>query len=78
MSPQLQSFLAQETQVAQAQQLVATLTDICWDKCISSAGGYLSSKETYCLENCAKRFVDTTQFVLQRAQHKGGAEGGFH
>ena len=51
--------------VAQVQQMVASLTDVCWDKCVSSPGSYLSSKENSCLENCAKRFVEVTQFILQ-------------
>mmetsp|Transcript_13828 Transcript_13828/g.24198 ORF Transcript_13828/g.24198 Transcript_13828/m.24198 type:complete len:87 (-) Transcript_13828:324-584(-) len=77
VSAELQRFIQQETQMAQVQQMVATLTDVCWDKCMSSAPGtYMSSKETTCLQNCAKTFVEATQFVLQRAQHKaGGAEG---
>ena len=56
-------------------QMIATLTDVCWDKCISSPGSYLSGKETSCLENCTKRFVEATQFIMQRAQHKAGAGG---
>lgn len=53
-------------------QMIGTLTDVCWDKCISSPGNYLSSKENSCLENCAKRFIETTQFIMQRAAHKAG------
>jgi mitochondrial import inner membrane translocase subunit TIM8 len=77
-SPELQSFIEREQQLAQVQQMIATLTDVCWDKCVSSPGAYLSGRETSCLDNCAKRFVDATQFVLQRAQHKAqaGAGGG--
>ena len=34
-------------------------------------------QETACLENCTKRFVESTQFIMQRAQHKaGGGQGG--
>lgn len=29
------------------------------------AGSYLSSRETACLDNCARRFLDTTQFVVK-------------
>jgi import inner membrane translocase subunit TIM8 len=78
-SAQLQAFLEREQQVAQVQQMIATLTDVCWDKCISSPGTYLSGRESSCLENCAKRFIDTTQYILQRASHKAqqGGHGGF-
>lgn len=54
-------------------QMIATLTDVCWDKCISAPGSSLSGKESNCLENCAKRFVEATQYVMQRAAHKAGA-----
>lgn len=50
--------------------MIATLTDVCWDKCMSSPGSYLSSRESACIENCAKRFIDATQYILQRAAHK--------
>jgi import inner membrane translocase subunit TIM8 len=78
-SAQLQAFLEREQQVAQVQQMIATLTDVCWDKCISAPGTYLSGRESSCLENCAKRFIDTTQYILQRASHKAqqGGNGGF-
>lgn len=75
ISPQLQNFIAQQSQVAQIQSMIATLTDICWDKCVTSPGTYLSSKEESCLQNCAGRFIDCTQYILQRAQHKAEGSG---
>eukprot|EP00798_Chlamydomonas_sp_ICE-L_P032154 gene32154-16685_t len=76
-SAELQQFIAQESQIAQVQQVIATLTDVCWDKCMSTPGSYLSSRETGCLDNCAKRFVEATQYILERAAHKaGGSSGG--
>lgn len=80
VSPELAHFIQRESQVAQVQAMVAGLTDVCWDKCMTSAPGTsLTSKETYCLENCAKRFVETTQFILQRAARGAGGNelGGF-
>jgi mitochondrial import inner membrane translocase subunit TIM8 len=78
VSQELATFIAREQQVAQLQQMIAMLTDVCWDKCISSPGSYLSGRETSCLENCSKRFIDATQYILQRAQHKAdGAERSF-
>jgi import inner membrane translocase subunit TIM8 len=75
-SPELQAFLEREQQLAQMQQMIATLTEVCFEKCISSPGSYLSSRESSCIENCAKRFIDATQFILQRAAHKAGEGGG--
>mmetsp|Transcript_29744 Transcript_29744/g.54524 ORF Transcript_29744/g.54524 Transcript_29744/m.54524 type:complete len:86 (+) Transcript_29744:51-308(+) len=78
VSPELQQFIARESQVAQVQSMISSLTDVCWDKCISTPGSYLSGKEQSCLENCAGRFVEVTQYILQRATHKSGAgDSGF-
>lgn len=58
-------------------QTVAKLTDACWDKCVTGyPGRELSSREEACLENCAKRFIETTQLVIQRFAQKSGAAGG--
>ncbi len=43
----------------------ARAVQVCWDTCVQSPGSYLSSKESTCLENCARRFVETTQYILQ-------------
>jgi import inner membrane translocase subunit TIM8 len=77
VSPQLQQFIEQQQQMVHVQQLIATLTDVCWDKCISTPGASLSGKETNCVSQCAQRFIDATQYILQRAQHKAGSDGGF-
>ncbi|KXZ56973.1 hypothetical protein GPECTOR_1g879 [Gonium pectorale] len=77
VSPELQQFIARESQVAQIQSMIATLTEVCWDTCIQSPGSHLSGKEQTCLENCARRFVETTQYILQRAAHKADNSGGF-
>jgi import inner membrane translocase subunit TIM8 len=74
-SAQLQQFIEKEQQLAQLQSMIAQLTDLCWDKCISSPGAYLTPKETTCLQNCAKRFIDSTQYILQRAAHKASESG---
>ncbi|EFJ40539.1 hypothetical protein VOLCADRAFT_69398 [Volvox carteri f. nagariensis] len=77
VSAELQQFIARESQVAQIQSMIATLTEVCWDTCIQSPGSYLSSKEQTCLENCARRFVETTQYILQRAAHKADSSSTF-
>lgn len=35
-----------------------------WDKCMGSPGNSLSYRESACFENCAKRFLETTQVRL--------------
>lgn len=39
-------------------------------------GSYLSSREQACLDNCAKRFLETTQFVVKYFQEKAKRAGG--
>lgn len=75
LSPQMQQFLVQENAKRELQQTVATLTHTCWDKCISTPGRDLSSREVACLENCARRYIETTQFVVKYFDSKANAGG---
>lgn len=43
----------------------AAIAQTCWDKCMGSPGNYLSSREEACFQNCAKRFLETTQLIMQ-------------
>lgn len=55
----------------QIQQTVARITDVCWDTCVTGTPGRsFSSKESACMSECAKRFIETTQFVIARFQSK--------
>merc|ERR1712070_211318 len=76
VSAELQQFIAQEQAKAQLQQTISRLTDECWDKCVSSPSTYFSGKENACLDNCAKRFMDTTQFVIKYYNSKNARGGG--
>mmetsp|Transcript_5253 Transcript_5253/g.15051 ORF Transcript_5253/g.15051 Transcript_5253/m.15051 type:complete len:86 (+) Transcript_5253:234-491(+) len=75
ISPELQRFIMMEQEKAQLQQTVAKLTETCWDKCMGSPGNSLSYRESACFENCAKRFLETTQFIIQRFQQKASEHG---
>ncbi|KAJ8648612.1 hypothetical protein MRB53_001635 [Persea americana] len=60
-------MVQQEKQRAMVNQMVAKLTDLCWDKCITgSLGSSISSSETTCLTNCAQRFMDLSMITVQR------------
>jgi len=63
------------------QQTVARITDVCWDTCLpGTPGRSLSSKEQACVSECAKRFIEATQFVIARFQSRereDAAGGGF-
>ena len=64
----------------QIQQTVARITDVCWDTCLpGTPGRSLSSKEQACVSECAKRFIEATQFVIARFQARAredAASGG--
>ncbi|KAG8089183.1 hypothetical protein GUJ93_ZPchr0011g28814 [Zizania palustris] len=66
-NPRLQAMLEEEKRKAMANEIVAKLTDVCWDKCITgSIGSSFSNSETSCLTNCAKRFMDLKMLTMQR------------
>ncbi|XP_047318035.1 mitochondrial import inner membrane translocase subunit TIM8 [Impatiens glandulifera] len=68
-SPELQNFLNQEKQKAMLNEMVAKLTSLCWDKCITSTpGSKFSSSEASCLSNCAQRYMDMSMIIMKRFQ----------
>ena len=71
--PELQQFLAVEGQKARFQSHVHNLTDMCWDKCVDKVGSKLESRTETCLLNCVERFIDTSNFVINRLSQKGGS-----
>lgn len=66
----MQEFIAEENQKAAVQQIIAKLTETCWDKCMGKPGTRLSSWESDCLTNCAERFLDTSLFIVQKMQRQ--------
>lgn len=67
--PQLQRFIAAETQKQKFQGIVHTLTEECWDKCVTDRPGQkLGSSTESCIGNCVERFVDTANFIVNRLQ----------
>lgn len=71
---EVQQFLAEEQQRAEAMGVVAKLTITCWDTCISKPGSKLSSWESDCVNNCVRRFIDTSVFILSRASKQQGRQ----
>lgn len=66
--PGMQRFVEAETQKQRFQQLVQTLTERCFDTCVDKPGQKLDSKNESCLVNCVERFIDTTNFVVNRLE----------
>ncbi|KAL3512556.1 hypothetical protein ACH5RR_025273 [Cinchona calisaya] len=68
-SAELQQFLNEEKQKAMVNEMVAKLTNVCWDKCITGTpGSKFSSSETTCLTNCAQRYLDMSMIIMKRFQ----------
>ncbi|XP_031277321.1 mitochondrial import inner membrane translocase subunit TIM8 [Pistacia vera] len=68
-SPELQRFLNQEKEKAMVNEMVAKLTNVCWDKCITGTpGSKFSSSESACLSNCAQRYLDMSVIIMKRFQ----------
>mmetsp|Transcript_16758 Transcript_16758/g.24125 ORF Transcript_16758/g.24125 Transcript_16758/m.24125 type:complete len:96 (+) Transcript_16758:182-469(+) len=63
---EMQAFIEAENQKAAIQAAISKLTETCWDKCVGKPGARLSGGEQECISNCAERFIDTSQFVMQR------------
>ncbi|KAK3039113.1 hypothetical protein RJ639_028859 [Escallonia herrerae] len=50
---------SQEKKKAMLNEMVAKITNLCWDKCITSTpGSKFSSSESTCLSNCAQREIN--------------------
>ncbi|GMY15183.1 mitochondrial import inner membrane translocase subunit TIM8 [Fagus crenata] len=69
-SNELAQFIAQEKERALVSEMVAKLTSVCWDKCMTGTpGSKLSSSESSCLSNCARRYMDMSLIILKRFQN---------
>ncbi|KAM4859845.1 mitochondrial import inner membrane translocase subunit Tim8 A-like [Thomomys bottae] len=68
MDPELQHFLQVESQKQRFQQLVHQMTGLCWEKCVDKPGPKLDSRAEACFVNCVERFIDTSQFILNRLE----------
>ncbi|XP_038709593.1 mitochondrial import inner membrane translocase subunit TIM8-like [Tripterygium wilfordii] len=68
-SAEMQRFLNQEKERAMVNEMVAKLTSVCWDKCITSTpGSKFSSSESSCLSHCAQRYMDMSLMIMKRFQ----------
>lgn len=64
--PSMHRFVEMETQRQRFQQLIHNLTDKCWDICMGNPGQKLDSRTENCMVNCVERFIDTTNYVVNR------------
>ena len=71
VDPEMQRFLQLESQKAQMNVRVHTFTDVCWDKCMDKLGTTMDGRSERCLVNCVERFLDTTNFIINRLEKLG-------
>jgi mitochondrial import inner membrane translocase subunit TIM8 len=68
----MQRFVEAETQRQRFQQLIHTLTSDCWDTCVTGAPGQnLDRRTETCLANCVERFIDTSNYIVNRLEKEG-------
>ncbi|XP_077589405.1 mitochondrial import inner membrane translocase subunit Tim8 A [Stigmatopora nigra] len=75
--PQLQQFIEIESQKQKFQQLVHQMTEVCWEKCMDKPGPKLDARTDVCFVNCVERFIDTSQFILNRLEQTQKSRGPF-
>jgi len=64
---QLNNFIEGQSQRQKFQALVHDLNDKCWDTCMTSKPGTkLDSRTSTCIVSCVERFIDSSNFVLNR------------
>ncbi|KAI3856837.1 hypothetical protein C5167_022297 [Papaver somniferum] len=69
-SPEVLQLIEQEKQRAMVNEMVAKLTNTCWDKCVTSTpGSKFSSSESSCIASCAQRYLDTSMLIMKRFQN---------
>ncbi|XP_072292185.1 mitochondrial import inner membrane translocase subunit Tim8 A [Eucyclogobius newberryi] len=73
--PRLQQFIEIESQKQRFQQLVHQMTEVCWEKCVDKPGPKLDSRTEVCFVNCVERFIDTSQFILNRLEQTQRTRG---
>ncbi|KAK9795819.1 putative Tim10/DDP family zinc finger protein [Seiridium cardinale] len=68
---QLRAFLTAENQKARVQSTVHSLTDLCWNKCVTGAikSGQMDKTEQACMANCADRFLDVSSLTMKHLQN---------
>ena len=70
---QLASFIEQENQKQRFQTVVHSLTEQCWELCGPSISSRLDGKTETCLANCVERFIDSSNYIINKLGQEGAA-----
>ena len=71
--PQLAAFIEQENQKQRFQSVVHTLTEQCWELCAPAISSRLDGKSETCLANCVERFIDSSNYIINKLGQEGAA-----
>ena len=53
---------------------IQMLTSKCWDTCVvGTPGSKMDSKTSTCVQNCVQRFLDSSNFIVNRLEREGAA-----
>ncbi|XP_077433658.1 mitochondrial import inner membrane translocase subunit Tim8 A [Vanacampus margaritifer] len=66
--PQLEQFIEMASQNLKIHQRAREFMEVCWEKCMDKPGPKLDSRTDACFANCVERFIDTSQFILNRLE----------
>ncbi|CAF2528628.1 unnamed protein product [Rotaria sp. Silwood2] len=69
----LASFIEQENQKQRFQSVVHSLTEQCWELCGPSISSRLDGKTETCLANCVERFIDSSNYIINKLGQEGAA-----
>ncbi|KAI1824431.1 Tim10/DDP family zinc finger protein [Xylaria intraflava] len=68
---ELQQVLQNESQKSRVHATVHSLTNVCFNKCITGTikSGKLDKTEESCMTNCAERFFDISKLTMKHLQN---------
>jgi len=76
-SQELSNEVNNQVMAAVFEVLRTTITNKCFDVCVTKPSSSLSGSEQQCLAKCTDRFVDALQVVAKAAvEYDGGSAGG--
>lgn len=69
----LASFIEEQNQQQRFQSVVHSLTEQCWELCNPSISSRLDGKSETCMMNCVERFIDSSNYIINKLGQEGAA-----
>jgi hypothetical protein len=79
---ELEQFAMQLQQEQQINKVILEMNTKCWDVCVTSPNSSsLDSRTKECLDNCVRRMIDSSTFIVgefaKKSQQQQGMQGDF-